>query len=213
MATRRQFVPGLSHHVTHRGNNRCDVFRDDRDRRKYLDLLGKASRERGVALHGYVLMTTHVHTLVTASAADSLPRTMQSVGRSYVRYFNDRYHRTGTLWEGRYWAGLIPDERRWLTCLRYIEMNPVAARMVAAPDAYRWTSYQLHACGVDEGLLTAHPLYLQLGSDGPSRRSHWSVLCGQPIPEADLAEIRTATRRGTVIGFADSSSDLDLIAS
>jgi putative transposase len=213
MAPRRQFVPGLSHHVTHRGNNRGDVFRDDCDRRKYLDLLGKASRERGVALHGYTLMTTHVHVLVTAQEENSLPRMMQSLGRSYVRYFNARHHRSGTLWEGRYWAGLIPDHQRWFTCLRYIEMNPVAARMVAAPDAYPWTSYQLHGCGVADDLLTLHPFYLQLGNDAASRRARWSVLCGQPIPDADLSEIRTATRKGTVIGLANLGSDLDSIAS
>lgn len=104
-------------------------------------------------------MTTHVHAIVTGQEPESLSRMMQSLGRSYVRYFNKRYHRTGTLWEGRYWASLIADERYWLTCLRYVEMNPVAARMVSSPDAYPWSSYQAHAFGRSDRLLTAHPLF------------------------------------------------------
>jgi putative transposase len=125
---------------------------------------------------------------------------MQSLGRSYVRYFNERHHRTGTPWEGRYWASLIADERYWLTCLRYVEMNPVAARMVSCPDAYPWSSYQAHALGRSDPLLTTHPLFLQLGADAASRGAAWSSICGQPISEADLAEIRMATKRGKAIG-------------
>jgi putative transposase len=200
MASRRLFVPGLSHHVRHRGNNRCDVFKDDDDRRHYLELFDKAARERRVAVHGFVLMSNHVHAVVTASEPDSLPTMMQSLGRSYVRYFNDRHHRTGTLWEGRYWAGLIGDERHWLLCLRYVEMNPVAARMVSCPDAYPWSSYHAHAHGQSNALLTSHPLFLELGPDAAARGATWSLICNRPISNADLAAIRRATRRGTVLG-------------
>jgi putative transposase len=200
MAPRRLFVPGLSHHIRHRGNNRCDVFKDDDDRRHFLELFDKSARERGVAVNGYVLMTTHIHAVVTGYEADSVPGMMQSLGRCYVRYFNARHHRTGTLWEGRYWAGLIGDERHWLTCLRYVEMNPVAARMVSCPEAYPWSSYPAHALGRSDTLLTPHPLFLELGADAASRSANWSSICGRPISEADLAAIRRATRRGTVLG-------------
>jgi putative transposase len=116
-------------------------------------------------------MTTHIHAVVTGRQPDSLPRMMQSLGRTYVRYFNDRHHRTGTLWEGRYWASLIADERYCLTCLRYVEMNPVAARMVPCPDVYPWSSYHAHALGRSDTLLTGHPLFLQLGTDSTGRRN------------------------------------------
>jgi putative transposase len=209
MAPRRRFIPGVSHHIRHRGNNRCDVFTDDNDRLQFLALLGKCARQRGVAIHGYVLMTTHMHAVLTGSDAESVPRMMQSLGRSYVRYFNEKHRRTGTLWEGRYWAGLIHDERYWLTCLRYVEMNPVAARMVSSPEAYPWSSYHAHAGGRSDALLTLHPLYLQLGSDAASRSANWAAICGQPIAETDLAEIRTATRRGTSVGRSDRADQSD----
>jgi putative transposase len=213
MARPRLFIPGLSHHVWHRGNNRCDVFRDDHDRRQFLALLRKIARERGVGVHGYSLMRTHYHALVTACAVDSLPRVMQALGRSYVRYFNDRHGRTGTLWEGRYCAGLIVDERQWFTCLRYVEMNAVAARIVESPAAYEWSSYHANARGRVDTLLTPHRLYLQLGVDTASRAATWSAMCGEPIPEADLDEIRTATHRGTAIGRSAAADEPDLIAS
>jgi putative transposase len=112
MASRRLFIPGLSHHVWHRGNNRTDVFLDDGDRVMFLLLLGRAAQRSEVQIHGYVLMDNHYHALVTASDEEALPRAMQRVGREYVRYFNHRHERSGTLWEGRYRASLILDERR-----------------------------------------------------------------------------------------------------
>lgn len=199
MGQRRIFDPGFSHHVRHRGNNSTDIFRDDEDRHRFLALLRKISPARQIAVHAYVLMTTHFHLLVTGSEVDSLPRLMQALGRCYVRYFNYRHRRTGTLWEGRYWASLVTSQRHWFNCLRYIEMNPVAARMVASPAAHPWSSYHATALGRPDMLLTPHPLYLELGSDSASRAANWSALCGQPISEADRARIRAAIRRGTVL--------------
>jgi putative transposase len=205
MGQPRIFDPGFSHHVRHRGNNSSDIFRDDNDRHHFLALLHKKALRRHVAVHGYVLMTTHFHLLLTGSDADSLPRLMQALGRCYVRYFNYRHRRTGTLWEGRYWASLVTSQRYWFTCLRYIEMNAVAARMVASPAAYPWSSYHANALGRTDILLTPHPLYLQLGSDAPLRAANWSALCGQPISEADKARIRAAIRLGTVL--SDDEAD------
>jgi putative transposase len=206
MAAPRLFVPGLSHHVRHRGNNRCDIFRDDRDRRRFLALFTQCAQQREVDVHGYVLMTTHIHAVVTGHKPDSLPRMMQSLGRQYVRYFNKRHRRTGTLWEGRYWASLIADEHYWLACLRYVEMNPVAARIVSSPDSYPWSSYQAHALGRSDALLTPHPLFQRLGTDAASRGEAWASICGQPISEPELGEIRRATRRGTPIGRSELDS-------
>ena len=193
------FVPGLSHHVRHRGNNRCDVFLDADDRETFLSILRHSADRHNVAIHGYVLMTTHYHAQVSAADADGLPRMMQSVGRRYVRYFNDRHRRTGTLWEGRYRASLIMDEAYWLNCLRYIEANPVRAGMAADPADYAWSSYQSNALGRHDELLTPHNLYLQLGETASERARTWALMCGNPLSEKDLAHIRTTIQRGAVI--------------
>ena len=130
----------------------------------------EAAGSYGCAIHAYVLMTNHVHLLVTPRAADSLPRTMQSLGRRYVRYINAAYRRTVTLWEGRYRAAPIDEEAYFLACCRYIELNPVRARMVRHPRDYRWSSYRAHAQGVDDRLVAGHDLYHRLGRSAAARQ-------------------------------------------
>ncbi len=185
----------MSHHVWHRGNNRSRVFVDDCDRINFLTLLGRAARRGGVRIHGYALMDTHYHALVTAPEEKALPRALQRLGCGYVRYFNERHGRTGTLWEGRYQAALILDDRRWLTCLRYIELNPVEAQMVSTPDEYRWSSYQHHGLGRADPLLTWHPLLGVQGHSASQQQAEWRALCGQEISAEDRALIVTALRR------------------
>jgi putative transposase len=194
MATRRLFAPGLSHHVWHRGNNRTTVFRDDGDRTVFLLLLGRAAQRLNVQIHGYALMDTHYHTLLTAPDEAALPRMMQHLGRDYVRHFNGRHERSGTLWEGRYCASLILDERRWLTCLRYIELNPVEANIVDTPDAYRWSSYRHHALGEADRLLSTHSLLGVRGSTAEQQQNDWRVFCGQGSTVEEKALILAALR-------------------
>jgi putative transposase len=191
---RRRFVPGMSHHVWHRGHNHCRVFLDDGDRVVFLAILGRAIRRLNVRMHGYSLMDTHYHGLVTAPDEDALPRTMQLLGREYVDYFNKRYGRTGTLWQGRYKAAVILDERRWLTCLRYIELNPVEAKMVSAPDAYRWTSYRHHAFGEANPLLSPHPLLGVAGHTPAEQQRDWQRFCRCGTSPEDGALILAALR-------------------
>lgn len=155
----RYFLPGQPLHVIQRGNNRAPIFFHDEDYTRYRDWLARAAAEQGCAVHAYVLMTNHVHLLVTPESADSLPRLMQSLGRRYVRSVNAAYRRTGTLWEGRYRAAPIDSEAYFLACCRYIELNPVRARMVAHPRDYRWSSYAAHARGARDALAHDHPLY------------------------------------------------------
>jgi putative transposase len=195
VAPPRLFVPGLSHHVWHRGNNRCDIFRDDGDRIVFLVLLGLAAQRSDVQIHGYALMDTHYHALVTAPDEQALPQMMQRLGRAYVGHFNQRHSRSGTLWEGRYRASLIRDERRWLTCLRYIEMNPVEAGMVQTPDAYGWSSYRHHALGDPDLLLSPHPLLQVRGASAMQRQQDWRAFCGQGTSPADRELILNALRR------------------
>ena len=124
-------LPDQPQHVIVRGNNRSEIFCADEDYRFYLEKLKLACDKHGCSLHAYVLMTNHVHLLATAEFEESLSKTMQSVGRRYVQYFNHTYRRTGTLWEGRYKSTLIQSGPYLLTCMRYIELNPVRARRKA----------------------------------------------------------------------------------
>ena len=122
------FLKNQPLHVIQRGNNRDAIFFGAEDHAQYRDWLAAAAIEYGCAIHTCVLMTNHVHLLVTPQPADSLPRTMQSLGRRYVRHVNAVHRRTGTLWEGRYRAAPIDGEVYFLSCCRYIELNP-ARRM------------------------------------------------------------------------------------
>jgi putative transposase len=165
----RYFLSDQPLHVIQRGNNREAIFFADEDYARYRDWLAAAAAEYGCAIHSFVLMTNHVHLLVTPRATDSLPRTMQSLGRRYVRHVNTVYRRTGTLWEGRYRAAPIDSEPYFLACCRYIELNPVRARMVRHPSDYRWSSYLAHAQGATDPMLTVHEIYDRLGSTPAER--------------------------------------------
>ncbi len=158
-------------HVIQRGNNRTACFADDDDRERYLKVLLRTSERARCAIHAYVLMSNHTHLLVTAIEPRAPSRMMQSLGRSYVRYFNERHGRTGTLWEGRYRSSVIDSELYFFQCSRYIESNPVRAGMVSEPAAYRWSSFRSNADGEPDALVRRHPVYLALGRWGMERRA------------------------------------------
>ena len=196
----RYFVEGQPQHIIQRGNNREPVFAVDEDYRFYLECLKDAADRHGCAIHAYVLMTNHVHLLATPETVESLPKTLQSVGRRYVQYFNYTYSRTGTLWEGRYKATLIDSETYLLTCMRYIELNPVRAGVVAHPNDYGWSSYRANATGIDNPMLTPHVLYRRLGHGAEVRQSAYRQLFRGQIAKADLEAIREATNKAWVLG-------------
>ena len=161
--------------------------------------LGEATAAQGCAIHAYVLMTNHLHLVATPRRADSLPRMMQSLGRRYVQHVNRTQRRTGTLWEGRYRATAIDAEAYFFACSRYVEDNPVRARMVAAPCDYAWSSYRRNALGAADPLVVEHPLYSALGADAAARSSAYQTLF-RPLDEATLAAIRAATNTGWALG-------------
>jgi putative transposase len=196
----RFFAPGLPLHVIQRGNNRSATFRHGDDHAFYIACLAHAARRHGVAIHAYVLMTNHVHLLVTPSCSSSLPKMMQAIGRVYVRHFNSLHERTGTLWEGRYKAAIVDDETYVLTCMRYIELNPVRAGLVCAPDEYRWSSYRANVWGALDGLIDPHDSYRQLGRSPAERRSAYRELFRESIPDATLRDIRDATQHAWALG-------------
>jgi len=152
-------LPDIPQHVVQRGNNRLPCFLDDADRRYYLQLLSEVLPETGCALHAYVLMNNHVHLLLTPPEAGAVSCLMQKFGRSYVGRFNARHQRTGTLWEGRYKACLVGSESYVLHCHRYIDLNPIRARMIDKPKAYAWSSAAAHCGHRKDPLLESHSSY------------------------------------------------------
>lgn len=175
----RLTVPGYPHHVIQRGNNRQMIFRDADDYKRLLDLFEQYAEREKVAIHSYVLMTNHFHLLATPESLTGLPRMMQAVGRRYAQYFNGRYQRTGTLWEGRYKATLVQAERYLLACMAYIDLNPVRAGMVAKAADYPWSSHKHYAGLSNDKLIKPHPLYWQLGNTPFAREARYAELINQ----------------------------------
>ena len=196
----RIVIPGQPQHVIVRGNNRGVIFRADADYGFYLEKLKAACEKHGCQLHAYILMTNHVHLLITPETESSLAKTLQMLGRYYVQYFNHRYHRTGTLWEGRYKATLIDSESYLLTCMRYVELNPVRAGMVSHPSEYRWSSYHFNALGHADALVTPHLEYRRLDKLPEARRAAYRQLFRHHIAEREVTAIREATNKAWALG-------------
>jgi REP-associated tyrosine transposase len=197
---RRYFIPNIPQHVITRGVDRQPVFFQEQDYSLYLEALQEAAAASDCLIHAYVLMTNHVHLLVTPGRKRSLPLMMQAMGRNYVQRLNVRYRRTGTLWEGRYKASLVQDSNYLLTCQRYIELNPVRARMVAAPGEYPYSSFAHHATGSVDSLISAHSCYLELAVDPSVRQQAYRALFHDLLDENLLAMIRKSTNACGVIG-------------
>ena len=196
----RLTAPGLPHHLIQRGNNRQPVFVDEADCSRYLDDLADLAALHGLAIHAYVLMPNHVHLLATPAAADTLARVMQALGRRYVRWFNARHRRTGTLWEGRYRSTVVETDRYLLACMRYIEMNPVRAGLVDDPAAYRWSSHRHQLGQVVDPLIAEHAVYWALGNTPFERQLAYRRLLEQGPLAGEIDAIRTATHRGWALG-------------
>ncbi|PTT88300.1 transposase [Pelomonas sp. HMWF004] len=192
----RLILAGQPHHVILRGNNRQAIFFSDLDRQHFLATLAEVTIQHAVAVHAYVLMDNHLHLLLTPGAADGLSRAMQSLGRRYVGWFNARHQRTGTLWEGRFRAGLIEGERHLLACMRYIELNPVRAGLCQAPAQWAWSSAAHHLGLARSGLITEHPLYWSLGNTPFDREHAYREFVDQGVPLAEQALFTESVLRG-----------------
>ena len=181
---RRIFLEDITQHLIQRGNNRTNIFTSTADYQMFSECLHEASKRFGLRVHGYVLMANHFHLMATGDTPSSVPDAMQALGRRYVPYFNRRYNRTGALFEGRYRSFHVDSEAYWYACLRYVELNPVRAGLVVAPDLYRWSSYGAHALGIPNAILTNHPLYLRLGRTDAEREVSWRVTCRHEVAHA-----------------------------
>ena len=196
----RIYLPGIPCHVIQRGNNRDACFYSDQDYRFYLDCLESACSRYKVQLHAYVLMTNHVHLLMTPSDAYGISRVMQSLGRRYVQYINREYRRSGTLWEGRHKASIVDAEKYLLTCMRYIELNPVRAGMVAHPGEYPWSSYRVNGQGEHDALITLHECYTRLGNSTEVRCHQYRSLFAYQLDVDDIHAIRSALTYSLPLG-------------
>ena len=196
----RLALPGVPQHLIQRGNNRQACFFAEEDYRFYLACLAEYAGKAGCHLHAYVLMTNHVHLLISADSAAAPGALMKALGQRYVQYVNRVYRRSGTLWEGRFRSCPIQEEAYLLACQRYIELNPVRAGMVELPGEYRWSSYRTNGEGEEDALIEAHGLYEALGADAASRQAAYRELFSHELAPGLLDQIRRATNGNFVLG-------------
>ena len=204
----RLTLPGFAHHIIQRGNNRQAIFSDKADYQELLGLLDENARKSGVAIHAYELMSNHFHLLATPDESQSIPQRMQAVGRRYVRYFNQRQVRTGTLWEGRYRSTLIQSERYLLACMVYIDLNPVRAGLASDAADYPWSSHPHYVGRRYDKLITPHPLYWELGNTPFARDAAYAELVHSGVTEQQQSALTDSTLRGWVLGEPDYVADL-----
>ncbi len=210
MARRERLrVTGLPVHIIQRGNNRQACFYAEADYQFFLHHLSEVAKRFNCEVHAYVLMTNHVHLLLTPYLARGLSLLMKLLGQRYVQYINKTYRRSGTLWDGRFRSSFIQDSRYVLACYRYIELNPVRPNMVNHPVDYPWSSYAANAEGKPVAWLTPHGEYLALGSDDEKRRAAYRGLFDSELDQQVLREIRLSTHGGYVIGDSRFRTDIE----
>lgn len=199
----RLTLAAYPHHVIQRGNDRQAIVRDDNDRERLLALWQEHAQTFKVAINAYVLMDNHFHLLLTPETDDGLPKMMQAVGRAYVRYFNLRHRRTGTLWEGRYRSNLIESERYLLACMVYMDLNPVRAGMVAQPVDFKWSSHR-HCIGqLSDKLVRPHALFWSLGNTPFAREVAYANLVQRGLAQREKEQFTQSALSGWVLGSTD----------
>ncbi|MBL1275948.1 MAG: transposase [Ectothiorhodospiraceae bacterium] len=202
-------IPGVPWHIIQRGNNRSDCFYADKDYKFYLYHLKELSEKFCCDVHSYVLMTNHVHLLLTPKEEDSAAKLMKNLGQRYVQYINRTYKRSGTLWEGRFRSCLTQSDEYVMACYRYIELNPVKANMVNHPRDYRWSSYKANAEGKKNDLITPHNQYLQMDHRILERRKAYRGLFKTHVNQPFDDEIRSATNGNFVLGSKKFQDEIE----
>lgn len=196
----RLVAPKYPMHVTQRGHNRDVTFHDEQDFAVYREILLRASLRTSCAIHAYALMSNHIHLLLTPSDWLGPARLMQCVGSRFVRYWNKRHHRSGTLWDGRFRSSLVDNDRYFLACCRYIDLNPVRAGLAREAESYEWSSHRHLAQGVHDPLITSHVAYEALARTAAQRQLAYREYCAQGTSSRAADTIRSATRSGGATG-------------
>ncbi len=207
----RLSIAGIPWHIIQRGNNRSACFYADEDYHRYLDTLNEQAERYGCRVHAYVLMTNHVHLLITPEHIDSAALMMKNLGQRYVQYINRRYKRSGTLWEGRFRSCLAQSTGYVLACYRYIELNPVRANMVRHPGDYPWCSYRVNAEGRESELITPHEEYLALATCNQSRQSAYRDLFNEHLDVEFVEDIRASTNGNFALGGERFKRELSIL--
>lgn len=195
----RLVIPGQMHCILQRGNDRQQVFRDEADYQAYHRWLREAAIRFRVAVHAYAFLPNQVYVLATPSDAGGLAQMMQWLGRYYVPYFNQRYERTGTLWEGRYRAAVVDAQAYFLACCAYIELSPLRAGLVNTPDAYSWSSYLHHVGLKPDPLITDHSLYWALGNTPFERELTYRDRVAQGLTKLELTRMGETLQKGKAL--------------
>jgi putative transposase len=196
----RIVIPNQPLHIMHRGNNRQEIFKTKEDMLRLKADIKESLLKSNCKLHAYVIMSNHLHLLLTPRDKDQLAIFMQSMANRYVRYFNAKRKRTGTIWEGRYKSCLIDSDHYLFVLYRYIEMNPVKASMVKNVKDYEWSSYRYNALGKADPLITEHLQYNRLGKDTRVRCKNYRALFHELNTTQQDKQITEATMRGEVYG-------------
>lgn len=196
----RLVLPQQPHHIIQRGNDRQLIFRAPEDYQRFLVWLKESAREFKVAIHAYVLMPNHLHLLASPSTTEGLAQMMQRIGRYYVPWYNAKYERTGSLFQGRFKTALIDSEKYFMLCSRYIELNPVRAGLGADPLDYPWSSYAHHAGARPDSVITDHALYWALGNTPFQREAAYIELAREGLSEDELNRINAAVLKGWPLG-------------
>lgn len=207
----RYFLPGIPQHVITRGVDRQATFFSADDFALFKVALNKNTRRYGASIHAYVLMTNHVHLLVTPEEKRSIPQILQGLGRDFVQRLNRKYGRIGTLWQSRYKSSLVQDDLYLLACQRYIELNPVRAGLVSDPASYPHSSYRYNALGDYDPVVSPHGVYQNLGDSDADRRKNYRLLFESALDSKLIDNIRDTTNACLVLGNDAFKSQIESV--
>jgi putative transposase len=205
----RLVIPAQPHHIVQSAVDRQLAFRDDDDHRAFLNWLRDAAKLYKVAIHAYVLLPNQLQILATPSDAEGMARMMQWVGRHYVPYFNKKYHRAGTLWQGRFKASVVDPATHLLLCTRYIEFAPVRAALTSTALDYPWSSHAHHVGVTPDGLIMDHVAYWSLGNTPFEREAAYRALAEQALTTPELLNLEGSVSKGWAIGPDTFKSELE----
>lgn len=205
----RFYLPDVPAHVMQRGHNRSAVFFDNEDYLEYLRIVKVMAEKYQCLIHAYVLMTNHVHLLVTPLSQNSISLFFQGLGRQYVTYINKTYGLSGSLWEGRHKGNIIDTDVYFLACMRYIELNPVRANMCLDPGEYRWSSYAANALGEPNSILSPHAEYCRLGKNCALQQERYHALFKEILDVKVISDLRKGVQSGTPVGETDFTRKIE----
>lgn len=196
----RLYVAEIPYHIVQRGNNRNLTFSHDGDYIYFLRVLQEAKLKHSCFVYSYCLMANHFHLLLKPEGRDNISWLMKLLGAKYAHYFNKKYNRTGTLWEGRFKSSLIDEEEYFLACLHYIEMNPVRAGIVTSPELYRWSSYRMRAFGEKNPIIDLDPWYNSLADNDKERQLRYKKLFQDLVTESAYKLISEMEIKQGIVG-------------